>query len=177
MSGLSRKKKIIALVAGAAVLLIGGGIGYAFWSSTGAEGSGTAETAVQSNSLTIVQSNTPTGLAPGVQSQQVTAHIDNAAGGHTTFVAQVVVTVSSVAPAPCAVGNYRLRAGAAQLVFTSNATAISPDTPTITLQINQSLDPGDSVDIPVFTIGFVNYAQVNQDVCQGAVPTIHYLAS
>jgi hypothetical protein len=177
MYGLSRKTKIVVLVAGGVLLLAGGGIGYAFWSSSGAEGSGTAETAVQTNSLTIVQTNTPSGLAPGIKSAPVNAHITNAASGKTTFVDQVVVTVDSVDPATCSVGNYQLRSGGGQVVFTSNAASISTDTPSITLTINQSLDPGDIVDLPDFTIGFVNYTKVNQDLCQGAIPTIHYVAS
>jgi hypothetical protein len=177
MSRFSKRQKIIALIGGTIVVLAGGGIAYAFWSSSEGTGTGTAVTAAQSNTLTVVQDNTPSGLAPGVAPVAVQGHIRNGGSGQPAFVTQVVVKISEVSPPGCTPANYALAVGApSSTPLTNPATTVPGTTPSITLPINQEVDPGTNVTLPDFNIGFVNF-NTNQDVCQTAVPTLSYTAT
>jgi hypothetical protein len=180
MHTLSRKKKLLAALVGAAVVLTGGGIALAYWTSSGATGTGTATTGTQANTLTITQTNTPAGLAPGLAPTGVTGTVANSAAGKATFVSQVVVTVGSVTPASgltCTIGNYGLVAGTSTTVLTSSAGTISTATPTLTLTINQEVNPGATINLPAFSIGFVDYTTLNQNGCQAATPNLTYTLS
>jgi flagellar basal body-associated protein FliL len=180
MLRLTRKKKMVTALVALVIVAAGGTAAYAYWSSSGATGTGTATTATQSNTLTITQTSSPSGLAPGVAPTSVSGQITDAASGTSTFVNQVVVTVSSVTPTSgntCSAGNYGLVSGAATTAFTSSGSSIGTTTPSLTLSIGQDITPGGTITLPAFSIGFVDYTTVNQNGCQGATPQLTYTLS
>jgi len=124
MSKFSRRAKIV--VAGAVVLTaVGGGVAFAFWSTSGA-GTGTGSTSGGASSLTVAQTAAPTDLAPGVAAEAVSGTVTNGATNNA-YVNTVTVSIASVTKASGAVG-------------TCDATDYVLTNPVIT--INKDLTPG-----------------------------------
>ena len=164
MRNLSKKAKTI--IAGAAIAgLASAGGAYAYWTTTGA-GSGEATTSAGAPNLKVTQLTSPSDLAPGVASEAVTGSVTNNAANNA-YTSEIVVTVASVAPSACAVGNYGLVAGTVHGIL--NATGAQ----TITLPFAHDMTPGQTLVMPAFDLGFIN-KNIPQNECQSAVPTISY---
>ena len=113
------------------------------------------------SALTIVQTSTMTGLAPGVAPVPIAGTVTNQ-GTARTFVAAVTVTIAGVRKAVGAVD------GVCEAV-----DYVVLDT---TMPVRQALDPGESATFAGARIGFRDVA-TNQDACQRAVVDLHYVSS
>jgi hypothetical protein len=145
-------KKVAAL--GVIALLMAGGAAYAYWTN-GGTGSGTAATD-SSLPITVNQTSTITGLAPGATAQVLSGDFDNP-NASAVLVAHVDATITSVTGGTggCAVGDYTL-AGFPAVV----------GLPTVA--------PGSASG--TWTGGTIQMVETgaNQDNCQGATVHIDY---
>jgi len=112
------------------------------------------------NSLTVTQTSTMEGLAPGLAPVPITGLVVNN-GPDSTYLAAVEVEITSVTTRPgtdagtCDAGDYHLL-----------------DT---RMPVGRTMDPGGSVPFAGASIGFMN-KPVNQDACQQAVVHLLYTA-
>lgn len=149
MPSLRRNKKIAVL--GTICLLMAAGGAYAYWTQ-GGTGSGTAGTGTTAN-LTITQTSTVAGLAPGAPAQPLSGTITNPNDG-TVHVASVTAALSSTGlPAGCTTADYQIN----DAVSTVDADVAS----------------GASANWSGPSIQMVNSA-TNQDACKTATVTITY---
>ena len=152
--------KTKAVVAGSVVLLaVGGGIAYAYWSTTGT-GSGSASTSAGASNLSVTQGSAPANLSPGVAAGTISGTVKNNAANNA-FVHTVTVSIASVATAPGAVG-------------TCDASDYTLSGATMT--VDQDLAPGASTGFTGATLGFNNKA-TNQDGCKGATVNLAYVSN
>jgi hypothetical protein len=162
-------KKTAVIVAGSTLLVaVGGGVAFAFWSSTGS-GTGTAATSAGASNLTISQLTAPSDLAPDVAPEAVTGSISNGAA-NSAYVNTLTVTIAGVDSAHstgCSAADFGLSTGTTALVK-STAKQI------LTLTVGTELAHGASVAFPAFDIGFANDPANSQDGCKGAVPQLSY---
>ena len=151
MGTFSRKAKLV--VAGAVALTaVGGGVAFAYWSTTGS-GTGTGSTSTGASSLVVSQTSAPTDLAPGVAAEGISGTVKNTATNNA-YVHTVTVSIASVT----ATG-------------TCDATDYTLSNPTVT--INTDLTPGQTVPFSGPTLGF-NDKATNQDGCKGATVNLAY---
>lgn len=156
----TKRKRKVAVVA--AVLVGAASVGaYAYWSSTGA-GSGSAASGDVA-AVTVVQTSTVSGLAPGLAAQTLSGNFTNPNSG-PVYITSVTASISSVvkaagAPAgTCDAGDYTL----------SNATmAVGAEIPSGTAKGSWT----------GATIAFNNKAGTNQDACKGATVNLAYTAN
>lgn len=151
MSKFSRRAKLV--VAGAVALTaVGGGVAFAFWSTTGS-GTGTATTSSGASSLIVTQTSAPVDLAPGVVAETISGTVKNTATNNA-YVTSVTVSIASVtATGTCDASDYTLT------------------NPTVT--INTDLTPGQTITFSGPTLGF-NDKPTNQDGCKGATVKLTY---
>lgn len=108
--------------------------------------------------LTIIQTSTMAGLAPGVAPAVISGTITNR-GSASTYVAAVTVTITGVTAATvgtCDTSDYLLLDKA--------------------MPVGRTLRPGESANFTGARIGFYDKA-VNQDACQRAVIHLRYVSS
>jgi hypothetical protein len=157
MSRFSRKQKIVA--ATAAMLVVGGGTAFAYW-TTGGSGTGTATTGTSSN-IVVNQVSTITGLAPGVAAQTLSGNFTNTTNGGPVYITSVTVSIASVTPVgagTCDASDYTLTG------------AIMP--------VGAEVPVGTGVGAWTgATLAFNNKPAVNQDACKGATVNLAYSAS
>jgi len=150
---LTKKKKLT--VATATLLLVSAGAAFAYWTTTGT-GTGTADTG-DVEAVTIHQTSTITGLAPGAAPVALSGNFDNP-NDAAVGVSSVTGEVSGTSDVGCLVEWYDV-AG----------------TGTVT---GSSVPTGDGVGSwSGLTIQLVNDPLVNQDACKNATVTITYTAS
>jgi hypothetical protein len=142
-------KKIVVGTAAAAVVLVGGGIAFAYWSTTGS-GSGSATNAA-SNGTVVLHAAFAGGLTPGA-SETVTYTADNA-GTSSLRVGTITPTVSIDAA--------HVTSGCAVTDFT-----IAPTTSNTTVAATTN-----GVAAGTGTLFFADTA-ANQDGCKGATITL-----
>ena len=99
------KKKVVAVLTGAAVVIAGAGLAYAYWTNSG---SGTGTAATGSNSpITVNQTSTVSGLAPGLPAQSLAGNFDNS-NTSPVFVAAVTATVTGTDTVGCGPTDYTI---------------------------------------------------------------------
>jgi hypothetical protein len=108
--------------------------------------------------LSITQTSTIAGLAPGVAAATIAGTSTNN-GDDSVFLRRVVVRISSVTKAPHA---------AAGSCDASDYVVLNPQMP-----VDQSVPPQGSVQFTGATIGF-NDRSTNQDACKGATVRLIY---
>ena len=157
MPTISKKKKIVATTA---VLLVGGGTAVAYWTSTGS-GTGAASTGTVV-ALTVNQTGTITGLAPGGPERELSGNFDNP-NTSPVQIASVTATITAVTDIDgdpivgCSTSDYE----------------ILDEVATVGAQV----PAGDGVGSwsgP--SIRMVN-TTTNQDACKSAIVVIAYAAS
>lgn len=155
----SRKKRI-AVIAGATALVVGGGgVAFAFWSSTG-HGEGTATTG---SALSVGTPVTTGGaLSPGAGTQTVTFSVTNPAPG-SQVLNSLAVTIAE------ADGISWTPGGCTEADFTLSAVTVAPTPVPVTIA---SL----GVVTGTVTVSMKN-AGLNQDACQGLAVPLHIVAS
>ena len=151
-----RGTKVVAL---AAALVLAGGAAFAWWTA-GGSGTGSASTGSVS-ALTVVQTSSITGLAPGLPAQTLSGTFQNPNSG-PVHVTSVSVSVASVVKA---VGAPAGTCDATDYVITGSPLAI-----------NAEVLADDSSTWSGPQIAFVNKA-TNQDGCKGATVNLAYSAS
>jgi hypothetical protein len=156
MRTISRKTSKLT-VGTAAVVLIGSGAAFAYW-TTGGAGTGSATTG-DTVSLTAVQTSTVTGMRPGDAAQALSGNFNNPNSG-PTYVTSVTASISAVdkaagVPGTCDATDYVL----------ANAT----------MSVNAQIPAGNAQGTwSGATIKFNNKTSVNQDACKGATVTLTY---
>ena len=148
----SRSKVVFVSIATAA-LLAGGGGAFAYWSSIGS-GTSTASTGTVV-AVTVNQTSSVTGLAPGLPAQALSGNFDNPNSG-PVYIAAVTATVTGTDTVGCTATDYTI-AGTA----------------TVGAQVAAGTAVGSWSGL---TIQFNNKA-TNQDACKGAVVSIAYTAN
>ncbi len=154
----TRKKRLTALAAGTAVVAIGGGLAYAFWSG-GGTGTGTANTGVSSGFPVASTASPDPALTPGGPDQNVAFTVTNAGTGSQDL-NSVVVTVANptgtewVAAPGCSAADY---------------TVDAPD-------VAYGQLAGGAVANGTVAIRMIN-SDANQDACQGVNPPLYFVAS
>jgi len=154
------RKRTGVIAAGAGVLLLSSAAAIAYW-TVGGSGTGTADTGDVSN-VTVVQTSTVAGMAPGDSAQTLSGTFTNPNAGPvyvgtvTASIASVTKDVGAVA-GTCDATDYTL----ASATITYNAEVLANDTSTWT-------GP---------TIKFNNKASTNQDPCKNATVNLAYTIS
>jgi len=157
-----RATRVAALAAVVVVLVVVGGAAFAWWTA-GGTGSGSASTASSLTGLTVVQTSTISGLAPGGSAQTLSGNFDNSNAG-PVYVTSVTASISSVtkaggAPAgTCDATDYTL----------ANATM------TVGAEVIAGTGKGSWTGA---TLAFNNKAASNQDACKGATVNLSYSVS
>ena len=154
----TRKNRLLAVVAAVALVAVGGGLAFAYWTGTGS-GVGSATTGV--STTFDVTSDPPSGaaLTPGGPAQTVDFTVTNPGTGSQNL-SSVVVTVANadgtawVAVAGCSSADYTL------------------GTPTITYG---EVAGGTGVDGTVTVT--MNDLTTDQDACQGVTAPLYFAAS
>ena len=153
-----RKSRKFAIVAGSTVgALAIGGVAFAYWSTSGS-GTGSAATSAGASNLSIVQTSTITGLAPGVAAKSITGIVTNNAA-NSAYVDTVTVSIDSVTPAgsgACTADDYTIN---------------SP-----VMDVQQDLAAGAHTGFSGASIEFVDSAS-NQDGCKGATVNLAYASN
>ncbi len=136
------------------LLLVGAGLAVAPAAPAQAA---TSDCVTTEGSLTLTQTATLAGLAPGVAPVAITGLIQNT-GSDSTTIAAVDVAITSVTTGPA---------------VPASAGTCDPDDYVLLgtrMPVGQTLEPGGSAPFAGASIGFSNKT-TNQDACQGA--TIH----
>ncbi|MEI7647389.1 MAG: hypothetical protein WCJ48_03745, partial [Actinomycetes bacterium] len=95
----AKTKRGTLLVASlATALLVGGGVAFAYWTTTGS-GNGSAA-AGTSSAVVVTQTNTVTGLYPGGSAQDINLNIANS-NASAQYLAKVAVSVSGTDTPGC----------------------------------------------------------------------------
>ena len=148
-----RKKKI--LIAGTAIVAIGAGTAFAYWSTQGT-GSGSGATSAGASNLAIVQTSTISNMYPGDSAQTISGTVTNNAE-NAAYVNTVTVSIASVT----ATG-------------TCDATDYTLASPVMT--VGEDVAAGATVPFTGATIKFNNKA-TNQDGCKGATVNLAYASN
>ena len=150
---MTRIKKKWAIVLVVASLCIGG-VAFAYWTNTGS-GAGTASTGSNA-SITVNQTSTVSGLAPGLAAQALSGTFDNP-NTSPVYVTSVTATVTGTDQVGC---------GATDYTIAGTAT------------VNAQVPAGTSVGSwSGLTIQFNNKTAVNQNACKNAVVSIAYTSN
>jgi hypothetical protein len=152
-----RARRVVALTAG---LVLAGGAAFAWWTA-GGSGTGSATTGNVS-ALTVVQTSTISGLAPGLQAQTLSGNFNNPNSG-PVYVASVTASIASVTDAG---GNAITGCDATDYTLAS-----------ATMTVGAEVSSGNAKGAWTgATLAFNNKAS-NQDACKAAVVHLAYSAS
>lgn len=152
-----RTKRVGAITA--VLMLIGGGIAFAYWTNSG---SGTGEASTGTNAaVTIVQTSSITGIAPGSGTHALSGTVTNPNSG-PVYVNDITVSIASVTAAD----GSALPAGACEA--DDYVIAGSP------IDYNTQVAADDTTTWSGATIAFVNEAAENQDGCKNAKVNLAY---
>ena len=150
-------KRAKIAVGTATVVLVGGGVAFAYWTA-GGSGTGTASTDDVAG-LTAVQTSTITGMRPGDSAQLLAGNFDNPNSG-PIYVTSVTASISAVTKADGVSGT----CDSTDYVLANPTMAVNDNVPAGNAQGSWS----------GATIKFNNKADINQDACKGATVTISY---
>jgi hypothetical protein len=153
-----RKGKLVVL---GAVILVAAAAAYAYWTNSGS-GSGSAETGTNA-AITINQTSTVTGLAPGGPPQALSGNFTNS-NSSPVFVTSVNAAIGSVtgpnitAGTPCDASDYQLSG--------------------FPIAIGRAIPSGSGVDSwSGSSIQMINKPAANQDGCKNATVNISYTSN
>jgi hypothetical protein len=152
MRKITRTTALVAV--GAAVAVASAGVAYAYW-TTGGSGSGTAATGT-SSTITVKQTSTVGGLAPGSAAQALTGNFDNANSG-AVFVHSVTATVTGTSNPGCTAVDFTVVQPA---LVDANVPA----------GVAQGAWTGGSIT-------FNNDPARNQDACKGVTVNLGYVSN
>jgi len=156
-----RGSRRAAAIFTAVLFLLGGGLAYAYWTVTGA-GTGTATTG-NTSAITVNQTSTITGLAPGSAAQTLSGTFNNSNSG-PVYVTSVTAAISSVTKAT----------GAATGTCDATDYTLSGATMPVGAQVPAGSSQGTWTGA---TIAFNNKTSTNQDACKGATVNFSYTSN
>ncbi len=144
-------KSVVIAVVG---LVVAAGVAFAYWTTTGSgSGATTTGTVVP---VTVNQTSTITGLAPGLAAQTLSGTFDNSNPG-PVYISSVNVTVTGTNKTGC---------DATDFTIAGNAL------------VNAEIPSGNGVGSWTgLTVQFKNKVAVNQDACKNATVTLAYTSS
>jgi hypothetical protein len=145
-------RKTIAVTASVAVLAVGGGIAYAYWTAGGSGSSNNNSTGDTLN-LTIHQTSTVSAMGPGVAAQELKGNFDNPNTG-AAYVGKVVASIGAISNPACTATDFIL----------TQPAVVNAEIPTGN---GQGAWGGGS-------LVFKNDTVRNQDVCKNVTVTINY---
>lgn len=160
----SSKKKAAAIVTAGVLGLATAGGAYAYWTSAGG-GTGAATTRDGASSVFAVTGGSATAMFPGDTAQTVTATVKN--NGTETYTVSALKAYLTTDKTGCDGTDYLLNASPAPV---DAAGAVSLDL------VAKDLAPAGTTTVN-FSLQFNNKATTNQNACQNAKVTVHYLAS
>ncbi|GAB3871335.1 hypothetical protein [Terrabacter terrigena] len=160
----SSKKKAAAIVTAGVLGLATAGGAYAYWTSAGG-GSGTATTRDGASNIFGVTGGSTQAMFPGDSAQTVTATVTN--NGTETYTVSAVKAYLTTDKTGCDGTDYKLNGSVAP---TTAAGAVSLGLTA------KDLAPAGTTTVD-FTLQFNNKANANQNACQAATVTVHYIAS
>lgn len=149
------------IVVGTGVLVLGGGVAFAYWTA-GGTGTGSATTGTNA-AVTVVQDTVVSAMGPGVAAQELSGTFTNPNSG-PVYVGTVTVSIGSVAKAGGAPAG---TCDATDYTLTGTAMAVNAQVPAGTAQGSWG----------GATIAFNNKPGVNQDACKGATVNLTYTIS
>jgi hypothetical protein len=151
-----RKKSLrTVVVAFVGLVLVVGAAAYAYWTVSGS-GSGQASTGTVT-AITVNQTSTVSGLAPGLAAQALSGNFDNPNSG-PVYVTSVSASVTGTDKTGCTASDYTVTGSPA----------------TVNAQVPSGSGVGSWSGI---SIAFNNKSGVNQDACKGATVTIAYTSN
>jgi hypothetical protein len=153
-----RGLKVAALAGG---LVLVGTAAFAYWTQ-GGTGTGSASTGNTVN-ITVKQTSTITGLAPGLAAQTLSGNFDNPNSG-PVYVTSVTASISGVTKA---VGAPAGTCDASDYTLAGATMAVGAEVPSGTAKGAWT----------GATLAFNNKAASNQDACKGATVSLSYTAS
>jgi hypothetical protein len=153
-----RALKVAALTGG---LVLVGGVAFAYWTQ-GGTGSGTATTG-NVTAVTVNQTSTISGLAPGGAAQTLSGNFNNPNNG-PVYVTSVTASISSVTKA---VGAPSGTCDATDYTLTGATMAVGAE-------VASGTGKGAWTGA---TLAFNDKPAVNQDACKGATVNLSYSAS
>lgn len=164
----SNRKRLAVVSSTLAVVLVGGGLAIAYWTTTGS-GSGAGAVGT-STTVTVTQDSTVADLVPGGPADVLDFTINNPGAGPQT-INSVVVSISNVARAGGAVG----------ACTAADFDVVQPDlNGSVELAIgDNAFTAGDGSGGPDDTgakVSMLNSGS-NQDGCKGATLTFSYVVS
>lgn len=149
-----RKTSFRAASLALAFILVLAGAAYAYWTVSGT-GAGQASTGTVVG-ITVNQTPTITGLAPGLPAQALLGTFDNPNAG-PVYVGSVTATVTGTSNVGCDATNYTI---------TGTAT------------VNAEVIPGSGVGAwSGLNIAFNNKPTINQNACKGVTVNIAYTSN
>ena len=152
----AKTKRGTLLVASlATALLVGGGVAFAYWTTTGS-GTSTA-TAGDSSPVVVTQTNTVTGLYPGGSAQNIDLNIANS-NAAAQYLAKVAVSVSSTSNAGCTAAD-----------FTVTQATIGAEVPSGATNAYAGATTGATIKM--------NNAATSQDACKNVTINLAFAAS
>jgi hypothetical protein len=154
------KRRAVKVVALVAALVVAGGAAFAWWTA-GGSGTGSASTGNVS-ALTVVQTSTITGLAPGLPAQTLSGKFNNPNSG-PVYVTSVTASIASVTDT-----NGDPIVGCNNTDYTLASATMSVGSEIATGNAQGSWSGA--------TLAFNNKPS-NQDACKGAVVHLAYSAS
>lgn len=149
-----RKSSTRAAALALAFVLALASAAYAYWSVSGS-GTGQASTG-NVVGITVNQTSTITGLAPGLSAQTLSGDFDNTNAG-PVYVSSVTAIVTGTDIPACDATNYTIAGSAPVNTQVASGSAVGAWTG--------------------LTIAFNNKPATNQNVCQNAVVTIAYTSN
>ena len=108
MEFIKTKRGALLIASTATALLVGGGVAFAYWTTTGT-GSGEVATGTNAN-ITIAQTNTVDGLYPGGPAKAINIKINNP-DANAEKVGTVVVAVSGTNKQGCTASDFEVTNG------------------------------------------------------------------
>lgn len=154
------KKRGLKIAALAGGLVLVGGVAFAYWTQ-GGTGTGSASTGDTAD-ITVNQTSTVAGLAPGLPAQTLSGNFDNPNGG-PVYVTSVTASISSVVKA----------VGAPSGTCTAADYTLSGATMPVGAEVASGPAQGSWGGA---TLAF-NDTGANQDACKGATVNLAYTAS
>ncbi len=155
MEFIKTKRGALLIASTATALLVGGGVAFAYWTTTGT-GSGEVATGTNAN-ITIAQTNTVDGLYPGGSAKAINIKINNP-DANAEKVGTVVVAVSGTNKQGCTASDFEVTNG------TINALVSNGD------NYYAGTDTGASIRMLQDTFN-------NQDACKNATVNLSFTVS
>jgi hypothetical protein len=149
----AKTKRGTLLVASlATALLVGGGVAFAYWTTTGS-GTGSAA-AGDSSPVTVTQTNTVTGLYPGGSAQNIDLNIANS-NAAAQRLETVAVSVSSTSNAGCTAADFTVTDATIGAEVPSGATnAYAGATTGATIKMNNAATSQDACKNVTINLAF-----------------------